>query len=212
MNLPEIVGAIPELFLFIVPGYIAIKIREKYNLEKQTNSLDTVLHCVVYSFVVQIVYSIILFFFSRVNKSSYMWFGGEVPRQIAHLVLAVILGYILIKIPETSPGRFIAKLFNKNLAPYSSVWIKAMKNDAGAWATVYLKNGLIYTGMLINYTSDPNEGVKEILLTNYRLCVQNTKPDITPENFYTVIIDHTDNQVSRVLLERGNILSIEISD
>jgi len=210
MNLHEIVGAIPELFLLVIPGYIALKIKQGYSLEKQMNTLDIILYSIVYSFIVQIAFSSISLIASRIGFLRFEWPNRELIRQISYLLLSVILGYVLVKVPKTMLGIFISKLFNKNLAPFSSVWIKAMKNDDGAWATVYLKNGLIYTGMLINYTTDPNEQTKEILLTSYRLCVQNTGADITPEKFFTVIVDHTDNPDSKVLLERSDILSIEI--
>ena len=85
-----------------------------------------------------------------------------------------------------------------------------MKNKNGAWVTVYLENGLIYTGMLINYTADPSDADKEILLSNYRLAVRNEKAPNTPADFCTVIETHTDDPNAKVYLNHKVITAIQI--
>lgn len=84
-------------------------------------------------------------------------------------------------------------------------------HDNGAWATVYLQNGLIYTGKLINYTSDPNEHERELLLTNYRLALRVEGTIDSSSDFCILISDHTREPLSRVLLSYNNIAAIEIN-
>ena len=52
---------IPELLLLFIPGYIAIKISEKYGLEKKKENFDIIVYSILYSFIIGIIYSIITF-------------------------------------------------------------------------------------------------------------------------------------------------------
>lgn len=84
-----------------------------------------------------------------------------------------------------------------------------MKNKNGAWVTVYLENGLIYTGKLIYYTNYPNEK-KELLLSNYRLSVRNNFNVEKKEKFCFDIDDYTEDDNAKVFLSWDIIISIEI--
>ena len=39
MNFKELLVVVPELLLLVVPGYISIKLKEKYGLEKKEKTL-----------------------------------------------------------------------------------------------------------------------------------------------------------------------------
>ena len=210
MSLNEIIKIVPDLLLLIIPGYVTLKIKEKYKLEKKIDNFDAVLHSILYSFIIGIVFSIIIWLchdiFGILNTTSI----SDTIKQVSYLLLSVVFGFILVKLPKSKVGICIEKCFNKSLVPGANVWSKALDNPNGAWATVYLKNGLIYIGMLINYTSDPNDGVKEILLSNYRLSVRNESFSGNPNDFCCLITDNSSNNDAKVLLNSGDILSIEI--
>lgn len=212
MDLKDIIVIIPDLLLFIIPGYITIRLHEKYDLQKRIDDFDTILYSILYSFVIGILFSIISKATCFLFPCCTSFFEESVVKQIIYLLLALLMSLLLIKLPKTTIGKVVRGIFNKNLVPYSSVWIKAMQNDAGAWATVYLKNGLIYSGKLINYTSDPNESIQELLLTNYRLALQNSGPITSTKDFCCEIEDHTNDSTSKVLLDRSDILAIEINN
>ena len=206
-NIPDVLVVIPELFLYFVPGYIAFKIKERYGLKKNANSLDTVLYSIVYSFVVQIIFTVITHTLTTINSSFFSWLGYGTVIRFSYLLLAVFVGLFLVKMPKTIIGKGFGRLFNRKLVASPNVWVMAMENKG--WAIVYLKNNLVYRGKLINYTSNPNDDLKELLLTSYTLCVQNTDISNTDE-FLTVIEDNSNNSSAKVLLERSNILSIEV--
>lgn len=210
MDLKDLIVIVPELLLLVVPGYISVRIREKYRLEKKSETFDTTLYSILYSFIIGIVYSAIEALSICIWAKAADIFKVDAIKQFAYLLLAVGLGFFLIKFPETNAGIWVGKRFNKNLSSEPSVWIKAMKNNSGAWATVYLENGLIYTGKLINYTTDFNNAEKEILLTNYRLSVRNEDTPKVSEDFCTVIADYTDNSNTKVFLKQSVIVAIEI--
>lgn len=211
MNLDEIVTIIPELFLFIIPGYIAIRIYEKYGLEKKMENFDMVLYSILYSFLVGIIYSLICSIALVISTAAGLWIQGDIAKQIISLLLSVILGLIIVKFQKAKIGEYLGKVFNKKLSNYPNVWIKAMENEEGAWATVFMKNGFIYTGKLIYYTADQNDNTREILLTNYRLGIQSKDHMDVPNKFCCVITDYTADCKSKVLLDRNDILSIEIN-
>lgn len=211
MNFQELVAIIPELLLLVVPGYISIRIKEKYCLEKKSENYDITFYSILYSFIIGIIYSIIETLFICVWPNTSIFFVIDTVKQFVFLFLAVLLGFFLVKIPQTSIGIWIGHLFNKNLSSEPSVWIKAMKNTDGAWATIYLENGLIYTGMLINYTSDSVDDEREILLSNYRLSVRNDGSIKGPKDFCILIEDNTKNPNAKVFLNQNVIVAIEIT-
>lgn len=183
MNIKDLLEIVPELLLLFIPGYISIKISEKYGLEKKKEHFDIIVYSILYSFVIGIIYSIIIFSLEHFCVVISTFLEETIVKQIVYLVLAVVLGFVLVKVPPTRLGGFIRCCFNKNVSPESNVWIKAMKNTKGAWATVYLENGLIYTGKLIYYTADPDDEEKELLLSNYRLSVRNSAEVRKKEDF-----------------------------
>lgn len=204
--LNSVVKVVPELLLLVIPGYISLRLKEKYGIEKQRDEFNSILHCLMYSFIIGLIYSIIVALTSKCPELS-LFLSNDLVKQITILFLAVLFGLFLTKQSEWKVSKWILKIFNKNLAPDASVWIKAMENTSGAWATVYLKNGFIYTGKLINYTTDPNEELKEILLYDFRLalcCESNSGASCH------VLKDNTSREGSKVLLRYDNIDSIEI--
>ena len=210
MDLKDLVEIVPKLLLLFVPGYVAFTIKEKFCLEKKKDSFDVTLYSILYSFIVGILFSIIETVLSSIFKGTVTFLQNDTVRQAAHLLIAVLLGYSFVKVHNSKIGTWIEQRFNKNLVPDSCVWNKAMENSDGAWATVYLENGLIYTGMLINYTSDPNDESKEILLSNFRLAVRCEGTVAKAEDFCQVIVDNTKKSNAHVFLKRDDIVSIEI--
>ena len=74
------------------------------------------------------------------------------------------------------------------------------------------ENGLIYTGKLINYTVDPADELKEVLLSNYRLAVRREGIIRKPEEFCTIIEDHTNDPDTRIYLNQNSIIAIQIQE
>lgn len=174
MDIKDLLEIVPELLLMFIPGYISIKISEKYGLKRKEEHFDIIIYSILCSFIIGIIYSIIIFSLEHFCVVISTFLEGTTVKQAVYLILAVVLGFILVKVPPTRLGGFIRRCFNKNVSPEANVWIKAMKNTKGAWVTVYLQNGLIYTGKLIYYTVDPDDEEKELLLSNYRLSVRNS--------------------------------------
>ncbi len=209
MDFQELIANIPDLLLLVVPGYISVRIKEVYRLEKKSEKDDITLYSILYSFFIGIIYSIIETLTIYVWPNTTTFFVIDIVKQLAFLFLAVLLGFFLVKIPQTSIGIWIDHLFNKNLSPEPSVWIKAMKNTDGAWARVYLENGLIYTGMLLNYTSGCDEE-REVLLSQHSLSVRNDGVIKGSEDFCILIEDNRTNSKAKVLLNQKVIVAIEI--
>lgn len=210
MDIKDILEIIPELLLLFIPGYISIKILEKYGLERKKDHFDIVIYSILYSFIIGIFYSSITFALEYLGVTVSTFLEGTTVKQTVYLILAVVLGFVLVKVPPTCLGKFIRCCFDENISPEPNVWIKAMKNKDGAWATVYLENGLIYTGKLLYYTIDPDDERKELLLSNYRLSVRNSADIETSEEFCLDIEDNTKDNKAKVLLSRDVITSIEI--
>ena len=193
-----------------IPGYISIKISDKYGLKRKKEHFDIIVYSILYSFIIGIIYSIIIFPLEHFCVLISTFLEETTVKQTVYLILAVVLGFILVKVPPTRLGGFIRGCFNKNVSPEANVWTKAMKNTKGAWATVYLENGLIYTGKLIYYTVDPEDEEKELLLSNYRLSVRNSAEVRKNDDFCLDIDDKTGDDNAKVFLSRDVITAIEI--
>ena len=204
------ISDIPCLFLLLIPGYITVEIVHRYGPTHRRSKFDTVLYSILYSFVISILYSIfahIIGLFSQ--KSENFLLNDTTLRTAVYLILGVALGFAVLKVTPTKFGNRVLHVFNKNLSTKVSARTEAMKNSNGAWVTVYMKNGIIYTGQLIYYADDLDEKDKDIMLTNYRMAIQTGRTD-DPKNFCKVIVDNADNPESKVYLQLNNIISTEI--
>lgn len=210
MDIKDLLEVVPELLLMFIPGYISIKISDKYGLKRKKEHFDIIVYSILYSFIIGIIYSIIIFPLEHFCVLISTFLEETTVKQTVYLILAVVLGFILVKVPPTRLGGFIRGCFNKNVSPEANVWTKAMKNTKGAWATVYLENGLIYTGKLIYYTVDPEDEEKELLLSNYRLSVRNSAEVRKNDDFCLDIDDKTGDDNAKVFLSRDVITAIEI--
>ncbi len=210
MDIKDLLEVVPELLLMFIPGYISIKISDKYGLKRKKEHFDIIVYSILYSFIIGIIYSIIIFPLEHFCVLISTFLEETTVKQTVYLILAVVLGFILVKVPPTRLGGFIRGCFNKNVSPEANVWTKAMKNTKGAWATVYLENGLIYTGKLIYYTVDPEDEEKELLLSNYRLSVRNSAEVRKNDDFCLDIDDKTGDDNAKVFLSQDVITAIEI--
>lgn len=213
----DVIQNIPELLLQVVPGYITLKLIEVYGTQKKKDNFNTLMLSILYSFVIGVVYSavghifVFLVGFCNPRLSGKISFALQtiLIKQCIYLILSVVLGLFLIKLPKLKFGKWIDRIFNKQQSSEPDVWSRAMQNDHGAWAIVYLKNGLIYTGQLIAYTSEPDVENKEILLSKFTLEVRNDAPnDNTVYNDY--VYDYSTESNARVYLRIDDIDSIQI--
>ena len=215
MNLVEVVGAVPKILMYIIPGYIVTRTVERFRLEKHKDSFNTLLYSLLYSYIIGVAFSLFDSILMCIPYYAVFWsrhvYAATTLKQLLYLVLSIILSFIIIKLPKAKNYDKVYSLFNPNLEQSPSVWKKALECKEGAWVTVYLNNGLIYKGKLSYYTVDSTDEFQELLLTNFILLLRNENSGILPENFVTRIDDHEDEDSFSVLLERKNITSIEIS-
>ena len=207
MDIDKIITFIPQLLLLFVPGYIALIIKTKYLPQKKPDSFDATLYSILYSFIVGIAFQL-LRQIKNYMLPNIVLLGNDYWKQLVYLMLGIALGYCLVKIPRTQMGKTVSRWFNNHLDVNSGVWEKAMRNEKGAWATVYLKNGMIYVGELIFFTDDPNDEKKELILQNYDMYQKNEGP-ISQASGFSVIIE-SGRENDRVYLQREDIIAIQI--
>ena len=219
----EFIELISELLLYVVPGFVVLKLIEAFTPRKKVGQMETVLWSVFYSFIITIVYQfsgwvinwlIGRCFFCPDGSSIKINIGNNLKVAI-YLFLSGVVSYLIVNFSRSTIGDKIAKKYNPNMALGEDVWFKSLKTEQGAWATVYLKNGMIYTGTLSKFTADADNDAKLILLERFRLMVrvQDASQSQTKDNqFCLVVDDKTDNTTSRVLLKYEDIIAIELVD
>lgn len=216
MTPEEFVALIPEVLLYIVPGFIVLKIVESFTPRKKLAQFEMVLWSLFYSFLITLATAVVLWIYRRICLCVKLEIleikkGDNVYLAIS-LGLSLLVGFIITKFSNSVIGEFFTKLFNRNLSTGEDVWFKSLQVKEGAWATVYLKNGFIYTGIVSKYTANPDDEKKLILLKNFRLMVRKKAPNTVrkKQTFCTIIDDKTDNESARVLLKYDDIIAIEL--
>lgn len=216
MTPEEFVALIPEVLLYIVPGFIVLKIIEAFTPRKKLAQLETVLWSLFYSFLITLATAVVLWSYRRIClcikiEGIEIKKGDNIYLAIS-LGLSLLSGFIITKFSNSVVGEFFTKIFNRNLSTGEDVWFKSLQAKEGAWATVYLKNGLIYTGIVSKYTANPDDEKKLILLKNFRLMVRKKAPYTARKKqaFCTVIDDKTNEESARVLLKYDDIIAIEL--
>ena len=206
----KLINHIPEILLYIIPGFISVRMKEIYGLQKRHNELGYALYSILYSFIILLIYRIITVTAGAVWPSLDAFLEKETVKSCGCLALAVALGILLAKIPQLKPGRWFSKLVNKLSSPEETVWEKAMKNPNGAYARVYLNNGMVYYGILKNYTTDPDDPCKEILLHDYSVKILRDTKEASAESDLFIPFDKQTAKKDKVLIKRDEIISIEI--
>ncbi|MEG0165572.1 DUF6338 family protein [Anaerorhabdus sp.] len=213
MDLNNIVNIIPQILLLIIPGYITLTIKKYLNGEKESQNFDTILQCVLYSFIIGLIYSLIQFISIQFFPGLTAMFADISFKNIFYFVLAIFLAigrYLLFK---SKCWEKTVKWISPNISTTQSVWVKALcgdNGDKGAWVRVYLNNGLVYTGKLLYYTYDVNDETKEILLSNFISGMWSKNDKCKSKEFYELIDDNSKNSDCKVLIKREEIDIIEI--
>lgn len=199
MNIKDIIDIIPSLFLYFIPGYITIYIKQLYRHDKEQKESHVVIMSVVISFIIKTISST---FFSLINQifNKNLAVNQDLEALIL-LVLSILTGYIWVKYNNSKIELKVNKLFNSSTKSEANVWNYAMRSQNGGWVRVYLHNeNRIYIGKLINYTIDPNEKDKEILISSYSSYELDTEKEL----------EDYDDDNKLVLIKCNDIRFIEI--
>lgn len=205
VDLNNIIKVIPQLLMYFIPGYIALEIKRGSRQESKYIDRDLIILSITYSFLIGLIVII--------SSSLFNWFINlfvefnikdlsDEWRIIANIIIAILFGYIITIYPDTRLASFVRKVLKSNSEPYSNVWNYAMKNPNGTWARVYLEEeNILYVGMLIKYTIDPDEERKEIYLGSFSsYTIDNNK----------LIEDNSNNEEACILINATNLKRVEI--
>ena len=205
-----VTNAIPELLLYVIPGYVMLRIIERFSLAKRKDSFNTLLYSVLYSFIINIIVSTLVLILRCIitGYNSLSPNVSELIYQSMCIVFSVVISLIIIKTSSTSIGKKVFHYFNPNLEQYPNVWVKALLSEKGAWAKVYLDDETVYFGELTNYTSDPNDDRQELLLEAYK---KYERSNIKGTVIERSVEDYEDKRNHIVLLERSHITAIEVT-
>lgn len=199
MNLDKIIDIIPQILTYIMPGYISIYIytQEKHEKEQQNNHI--ILMSMVISFILITVLDSLVILINLFLKADIQL--NSTIRILLLLVLSLIYTWLWFKYTGSIIENYIKKIAGNNSINRPTVWNYAMECSNGAWARVYLReDNIAYVGKLINYTNNPNDKCKEILLQSFSSIQLDSKETLS---------NYTDDN-KMVLINCSSIKSIEI--
>lgn len=210
MDYSSLIKIIPDLFMYVIPGYIALHIRKIYRQERSHKEKHTILISIVYSFLIDKILFVILNFIEWIYEFI-LKCNSTICNQlnisdewniVLKLVLSFLFGFVITIYPDTRFSKKIANLFHSNTEPYSTVWNYALNSPKGAWARIFLHDeNICYTGTLLKYTCDPDQELREIYLgkfTSFRI-IDNQ-----------IIENNSENDNAYVLINTKDIKRIEI--
>lgn len=199
MKINDIIDIIPKLFLYFIPGYIALSIKKHFKSEKDCKDTHMIILSIVVSFIITSVTDIALFWISKFMNKQFII--SEMNKNLILIFISILIGCLWVIYYDSSIEKYINKLLNCNMNSQSNVWNKAMRAPNGAWVRVYLyEQDLLYEGKLENYTIDPEESNREILLTSYTSYSIKTKDKI----------EEYDDDRKTVLINCKDLVNIEI--
>lgn len=199
MDLIKLIDNISNLFIYFIPGYITLYIKQIYRHEKDKKSNHLFILSIVLSFIIKSTAEMILYciyYFTGLN-----FVMSETVKTFFLIIIAIIFAIVSIVYKDSVIEKKINTFLKNDVISEPDVWNYAMKASKGAWARVYLVDeNLVYEGKLFGYTMDPDDKEREILLASY-----------TSYSFTTrdIIEEHNDDNKT-VFIKCTNIKNIEI--
>ena len=198
-GIKELIESIPSLFIFFIPGYITLYVKQILGHEKDKKDSHTIIQSIIISFILKSIIDVIIYIIEVNNKKTVQLDYGV--QSFILIVLSIITGIVLYKCRDSFIINRINKGMDNNINPEPSVWNYAMKSPKGAWVRVYIKElDLAYVGRLDTYTIDPDDNNKELVLTRFTSYKYSTREEI--ENY------NDDNKM--VLIKYDKLTNIEI--
>lgn len=243
MSLEVVIAQIPQILLFIVPGFIVLKIIEVYRPAKAVSEFEATLWSLFYSFITSICVDLLKLIVSSLVKLlqlikqlsfiAALWdkvLKSQSIKIAAYLVISIAIGWVIVKFSNSTHGNKITKFFNFHMDPSIDVWNKTLKYRNGVWATVITKDRLVYYGALVDFTSNPDDSLKQIVLSHFAFGIRiddSNSNDATvftklaatlkgiPLNddvcFCYEIENHEDDCNAKVLLNYEDIIAIHLN-
>lgn len=200
MKIGDILNSIPTLFTYFIPGYIVLYMKSTYLHEKSWKETHLFLISIIISFIIRAIIDFLIFLINIVFHENIVL--EENIQAFVYIIAAIIISVIFIVYRASKVQEKINELLNNNVVVEPTVWCHAMKCKNGGVARVYqYDNDVLYVGNLINYTLDPDDEKREILLSAF---------EIYKISDNSLIEDNTSNPNAVVLLQCNNLSNIEI--
>lgn len=181
MDIKDIIEIVPKLFLYFIPGYIAIHIKSYFKNEKSAKDTHVLIMSIVVTFIINILLNFIIYLINKITCKTIILNDNNKPLVL--LIGSIIIGYLWVRFYDSKLEKWINKVMKSNTTSEPNVWNKAMKCENGAWVRVYLYDqNILYEGKLLNYTIDPEEERREILLGAFASYNINDKQEIESYN------------------------------
>jgi hypothetical protein len=164
-HLNEIINALPLLMVYVVPGYIILRINGFQLSRAIDNDYYIFLKSTVLSFVlVTVLETLWNVFFPGIEPLS------KIEFKIATIISAVIIGFVWSKFLVSD---FCAKLLRKlgiNRTFRLGIWSDVIDFEFGLWVMVYIApDKVVYLGKLRRYVETEKGQMYTIFLSNYVL-------------------------------------------
>ncbi|MBU5227873.1 hypothetical protein KQI36_14665 [Clostridium senegalense] len=209
MDINTIINQIPQLFTFIIPGYIAIAIKSHMHKESKNEDHSIIIESIILSYIINYTAKFIYVFINVITKfitNDKVYLSSNLINSYAKnisnknilynclvILVSILISIILCRMKQNNSVNYLGKkLYKTNIEPYSSVWNYSLDQPNGCWARVYIDDiDIVYVGKLMKYTTNPNLTNKELYLKECSIYKISTGEELNDEEDMSVLIDAT---------------------
>lgn len=194
-NIKEFINYLPNLIIYVAPGYIIICIISFIIQRKQLRDKGAFFQYIVFSYVIKIITEV--FLENKITNKTNLMF--------AIISVSIISGVCIgIFIKSNKFNKFL-KILKINLTIYSNIFDDIDDKEYGVLMRFHLEDGKnIYEGLLRKYENTNNFDDIHIMLSEY-IKYKNQDDDTTK-----VIDDFSNDPTAWIVLRAKDIKSIEV--
>lgn len=189
--LPSLVGAMPDIFNYFVPGYVFISVYNHVAWRYCKRGLRHILlSSIVVSFVLKNIFDIVFSWYFDEPTSLY---------TVSIFLFSIATAYLLAVLGRSRTWDSVCNILKIDRTQSDCIWNDVFKRDA--WVRVYLKDGITtYLGQIVTCEENSREPI--IILGRYQLISTDGE----------IIIDNSSNPKEFMILNLRDFERAKLTD
>ena len=165
-DIKKLIDLLPDIFMYIVPGYIFIKVHNYIVNSKTKEIKNYIMEYIITSFIINIIFEYILKAINILCKTNY-----DMKRSGDKLIICIATIFISYIVSMIFISEWWTGLMNKigiNRSNSSNILSEINDTQYGTYIRAFLSNEkIIYDGYLIKFHCDKSYSDSFFILQNY---------------------------------------------
>ncbi|PRR83104.1 hypothetical protein [Clostridium vincentii] len=135
-GIKELIESIPSLFIYFIPGYITLYMKQIYKHEKDQKESHLFIFSMILSFIIKSVLDMSIYIINICLNYDVVLYQDV--KSFLLIIIAIAFGVVSISYKGSKLEKKINKCLGNDTISEAMVWNYAMKASKGAWVRVYL--------------------------------------------------------------------------